>query len=371
MDKIGTTVIGAGVVGLAVAYELSLQDPDIFVFEKNDSFGRDTSSRSSEVIHGGMYYPPGSLRARTAVEGKKRLYRFCADHGIPHRKIGKLIVAQDEDGRRSIEDLAEQGRQNGVDDLRFLSQREIAETAPELSASHALLSPSTGIIDSHALMARLEAGIRTNGGMMCYHTEVLEIRRRNSDYLLTIREPDGQIIEIAAELVVNAAGLAADTLAASAGIDIDREGYRVHFFKGEFVRVNRPDMVPRDILIYPVLPMSKIGVHTVVDLQKQVKLGPLGGHIDRNIDYSMSRDNVDDFFEPIQSFLPRLSRDDLTLDTCGIVPKLDAPGEPTKDFVMRHEEDRGLPGLVNLVGIQSPGLTSCLAIARMVSDMLG
>ena len=371
MDKIGTAVIGAGVVGLAVACELSRRGSDVVVFERNDSFGQDASSRSSEVIHGGMYYAPGSLRAVTAVEGKEMLYRICADAGIPHRRIGKLIVAQDDGERESIEGLAEQGWNNGVDDLRFLSQSELTRYAPELSARHALLSPSTGIIDSHALMKYLEARTKEKDGLLCYGCETLEIRKGQSDYLLKIKEPDGGITEIAAEAVVNCAGLFADRLAETAGIDIDREGYRINFFKGEFVRVNRPERVPRDKLVYPVLPMDKIGVHTVVDLQGQVKLGPLGSHIEKRIDYRMAHDSVDEFFDPISGFLPRLSRDDLSLDTCGIVPKLDAPGEPTSDYIIRHEADRGLPGLVNLVGIQSPGLTSCLSIARMVSGLLG
>ena len=371
MDKIGTAVIGAGAVGLAIAAELSRDGQEVFVFEKQSTFGQDASSRSSEVIHGGFYYPPEEFRARLCLEGRELLYQTCSDAGIPHRRLGKLVVGRDDEDREMLEILRLQGAETGIDDLHYLSRKELDEYSPLLKARHALHSPSTGIIDSHSLMKYLETRIRSQGSEILYRSEVVGLEKRQTDYLLTLKDADGNTEQVLTDTVINSAGLFSDRIAAMVGIDIVQAGYELYYYKGEFTRLSRPELVPRDKLIYPVLKLlNKMDVHTVLDMQGGVKLGPLGGWIEKEVNYTMIHTDIQHYYDPIKDIFPQIKPEHLSLDTCGIAPKRDKPGELTKDFVICHERDRGMPGLVNLIGIQSPGLTSCLAIAKEVSRQL-
>ncbi len=366
MEKTGTVVIGAGVVGLAIAAELSRTDPDLILVEQEDSFGRVTSSRSSEVIHAGIYYPPGSLKARLCVEGRALLYERAERDGIPARRIGKWIVTRTRDEEGDLAALLERGRANGVADLDLVPARRLAEAAPLLRGTAALSSPSTGIVDSHTLMRRLELCAREQGATVSYTTRVAGICRAHGGYVLEIVDADGQPLQLAADVVINAAGLDADRLAGTAGIDISRAGYTVDFIKCEFYRAANPAALPREMLVYPVEGFS-VGIHTVMDMQGGVKLGPKAYPTGRKLDYSVDDSLRGVFFSSCAPLFPLLKQEDLSPDMAGIYAAI---ADGSDEFVIRHETDRGLPGLVNLIGMKSPALTACLAIARYVRGLL-
>ncbi|MFC1737138.1 NAD(P)/FAD-dependent oxidoreductase, partial [Candidatus Hydrogenedentota bacterium] len=259
------TIIGAGVVGLAVAAEFSKNSCDIVVLEKHPSFGQETSSRNSEVIHAGLYYLQDSLRGRLCVEGKRLLYKFCEEADIPHRRIGKLIVATTPQESEYLDTIHLWGVQNGVNDLEFLTAGEVSDQYPTVKGIRALFSPSTGIIDSHALMKRLERQAIGNGALMAYNTEVTDITKMQCGYTLEIREADGTSAELASDIVINCAGLQADRVAEMVGIDRNQYGYKQTLSKGEYFRLGSRSSVPGDVLVYRARPSGIIGIHTVID----------------------------------------------------------------------------------------------------------
>ncbi|HHW47269.1 MAG TPA: NAD(P)/FAD-dependent oxidoreductase [Clostridiaceae bacterium] len=373
MEKIDMLIIGAGVVGLAITAELTskFEDSTIVLLEKHDSFGRETSSRNSEVIHSGIYYPVGSLKAKLCVEGKKLLYDFCNRRKVPYSRIGKLIVAKNEQEAKQLETLFELGRENGVTDLEILDRKQVTLMEPNVKAEAAIFSPSTGIIDSHVLMERLESIAKQNFALLAYEHEVKEIHRSNNGYVVVYRMPNGDEDRLECRIVVNCAGLNSDTIAAMAGIDIDSAGYRIFLCKGEYFSVNdsKSNMVSH--LIYPVphANLEGLGIHVTKSLDGRIRLGPNAFYVDKP-DYDVNRGHAEIFFNSAREFLPFLELNDLEADMSGIRPKIQGPGDPVKDFVIRHEADRGLPGFINLVGIESPGLTSSLSIAKMVADMI-
>ncbi len=363
-------VIGAGVIGLAVAAQLAGGPSRVYVLEKNDSFGLETSSRNSETIHAGIYYPEDSLKARTCVEGNALLYQICRERGIPHRKTGKLIVATSSDQIGRLEALLEQGRANGAPDLAVLSRREIGNLEPNVEGIAALLSPSSGVVDSHALMRSFLNAAREKGAQVAYRSKVVGIERRSDGYRVDVQD-DAGVSTANADVVVNCAGLQSDEIARLAGIDIDRAGYRLRYCKGEYFSVAGPKSRLVQRLIYPVPRPSTggVGIHTVFDVEGRMRLGPSARYVD-TIDYSVDASHQRAFFEAVKPFLPFIDYDDLAPEMAGVRPKLEGPGEGFRDFVIRHESDRGLPGLINLIGIESPGLTGAPAIARHVAALV-
>ena len=368
MEKVDITIIGAGVVGLAIAYELSQNTKkDILLVERHESFGKETSSRNSEVIHSGIYYPHDSLKAKLCVEGKNLLYEFCEKYNVPYKKCGKLIVAVDESELENLNFLYENGRNNSVSDLKLLEKKQIKKFIPELNALAAIFSPSTGILDTHKFMQKLEFLIKQNGGSILYNNEVVKIEKINNGYKLTLKDVNNNINEIISEIVINSAGLSSDKIAQMVGIN----DYKLYYCKGEYFKLGQKYKNLTEYLIYPVVDKNfhSLGIHTVLDLSGNIKLGPNSFYVDE-IDYSVDETHIDEFYYGIKKFFGFIKKEDLTPDTSGIRPKLQGPTDAFKDFVIKEESDKGYKNFINLVGIESPGFTSALAIARYVKKLL-
>lgn len=365
------TIIGAGVVGLAIAEKVSKSYKNVFVVEKNKAFGQETSSRNSEVIHAGIYYPKDSLKAKLCVEGKKLLYNFCKNYDVPFNNCGKLIVATTTDEIDLLEGLKQKALINGVNDIRFLSYPEIQEFEPNIKATGALFSPSTGVIDSHSFMKRLESNAFSQGTQFAYGTEVKKISRIEGGYEIMLNDADGQKFSFKTKKVINSSGLESDKV--SNMIGITDESLKITFCKGNYFRINSPKNKLVNRLVYPVPNpnMEGIGTHVTIDLGGGVKLGPDVEWMSENIyNYSVNKTQQKAFFESAKKFLPFLELDDLSPDMAGIRPKIQKPGEAIKDFYIQEESEKGYPGFVNLIGIESPGLTSSLAIANYVDELI-
>jgi L-2-hydroxyglutarate oxidase LhgO len=367
LAEIDVAIIGAGVIGLAAAREIAQGKKDVFVFEKNRTFGLETSSRNSEVIHAGIYYPEDSLKARLCVEGKNLLYDLCDRHNIACRKCGKIIVAADENEIHWLEELYKQGRKNGVDDLVLLSRMEVKKLEPSIEARAGLLSPSSGIFDSHNLLRFLHNQARGKGAEFVFGTEVIEVERASAKYKVHIRDRDG-ISAFVAHVVVNCAGLNSDRIAELAGIDIAKSGYELHYCKGEYFSLDSKyrNLISR--LIYPIPEQAGHGIHFRQALDGRVLLGPSAYYVEA-MDYSVDETHKQYFYSSAKRFLPFVELEDLAPESAGIRPKLQGAGEGFRDFVITDEEKAGFPGLINLIGIESPGLTAALAIARFVGRM--
>ena len=370
MADIDVLVIGAGVVGLAVAERLSRSSRRIVVVDRNDSFGRETSSRNSEVIHCGMYYAESFLKTKLCVRGNPLLFEACRKAGIPFRKTGKIVVAGSQAETGTLQAILEQGRKNGVPGLRLIGARELAELEPNVRGVEGLLSPESGILDSHGLMSFLEREAASRGVTFGYSCDVKAVTRASREgFEAEMTDADGQALTLLSARVVNSAGLDADGIAASAGIDIDAAGYRIHPAKGEYFRISSRHRGRLSRLVYPVPSPVHLGAHAVLGLDGGLKIGPNAVPAVRG-DYTVDPSHEQDFFEKASRFLPFLAAGDLSPDMAGIRPKLILLGEPMRDFVIREEGSRGLPGLVDLVGMESPALTSCLAIAEEVERLL-
>lgn len=361
--SVDITIVGAGVIGLAVAVELSAAYPHLSVLltEKNDSYGEETSSRSSEVIHAGIYYPEGSLKGRLCREGNRLLYKYCEVNNIDHRRCGKVIIAVDEAEVPHLQEVYEQGLRNGVE-LEWLTAAQVQDLAPSVRAAAGVWSPSTGIIDSRALMYSLYHRARQQGVTVLLKTPVLALAKIDRGYLVNL---PGETVK--SRIVVNAAGLYSDHIAAMLGIDIDECGYRLHYCRGEYYRLRLRQSF--DHLVYPLPEKAGLGIHLTLDLSGGQRLGPDFQYVDE-INYKMDDSSLEAFYHSARRYLPWLEREDLTPDYCGIRPKLQARGEDFRDFVINEETGRGLAGLVNLIGMESPGLTSSLAIGRYVTALL-
>ncbi len=369
MSDASITIIGGGVVGLAIAAELSSHYAPVYLLERHEKCGQDTSSRNSEVIHAGIYYPHNSLKARLCVEGKQLLYELCAKHDIPHRRITKVITATTPDELPTLEALYAHGLGNNVE-LQMLSAAEVHTLEPNIASVGGILSPSTGIISAHGLMDYFHHTAKANGAELQTHCEVVGLEKRTDDFLITIRE-SGQLSSFSSERIINAAGLESDTIAALAGIDIDAAGYRIHFCKGDYFAVTGPKRRIVSRLVYPIPPKESLGVHAVVDLGGGLKFGPDVEYPPmRILDYRVDASKLRAFGESVRRIVPTIQDEDLTPDMSGIRSKLQKQGEPQRDFIIRHETDRGLEGFINLIGIDSPGLTASPAIARYVLQLL-
>ena len=373
MEHTDIVIIGAGVVGLAIAAKIVEKYPDyqVIILERNEKYGQDTSSRNSEVIHSGIYYPEGSLKAELCVKGNELLYNFCDQYNVPYQKLGKLIIAIEEDDIGSLKDLATKAEINIVKNVDLLTPEEVKQMEPEISSRGALLIPSTGIIDSHTLMKRLEEIAMQKGAMFAYCHEVEEIESINNGYKVEFCNPDGSFDAISCTWLINSAGLYSDRIAEMLGIDIDKEGYRIHLCKGEYFSIvySKGKLIKKLIYPPPLKELQGLGIHLTKNLDGRLRLGPNAFYIDQ-LDYTVNPDHVYEFFDSVKSFLPFLKLADLEPEMAGIRPKIQGPNEPVKDFIICHESARNLSGVINLIGIESPGLTCCLSIADKVSDII-
>lgn len=369
MSDTSLTVVGAGAVGLAIAARLADRFPDLVLLERREHHGTETSSRNSEVIHAGMYYQPGSLKSALCVEGNRLLYQYCERHEVPHRRLTKIIVATAPEEVTHLERILATGRQNGVE-LEMITGEQARELEPNVPSVAALFSPTTGVISVHGLMDALLQEARSKGATLQSSAEMVGLERRDGEYRIIIQTPEGSE-HFTSERVINAAGLECDTVAGLAGIDLDVAGYRLHYCKGSYfsVAASKSRVVTR--LVYPVPTTVSLGVHALVDIAGRLRFGPDAEFLaQRSLDYRVDVEKRAAFAAAVRRLVPSLTEEDLSPDISGIRPKIQAPGEPARDFIIREESDRGLPGLVNLIGIESPGLTSCLAIARHVDALL-
>ena len=365
-------VIGAGAIGLAVAERLSDISDSLVVIEKNRSFGQEVSSRNSEVIHAGIYYPPDSIKSRMCIRGSALLYDFCDSNKVPCRKVGKVIVAAEKEEVPSIERLFENGKKSGAMGLRILSRDEMRKMEPNISGVAALHSPKTGILDSHTFMQRLLEKAKGFGASVVFDSEVVAIEKNKSDYKITIKDNSGNT-DLSANIVINCAGLDSDLAAEMAGIDIEANRYGLHYCKGQYFRVNQKKAQLVNGLIYPVpeAGAAGLGIHATIDLGGGLRLGPDHQYLENRVkDYSLDNFKAALFYKLAKKLLPFLEEDDITPDMAGIRPKLQNANEEFRDFVISEETDKGFPGLIDLIGIESPGLTASLAIAEAVGEMV-
>lgn len=364
MDQVDAVVIGAGVVGLAVARALALQGREVMVLESADAIGTGTSSRNSEVIHAGIYYPAGSLKAKLCVQGKDMLYAYCTERGIDHKRCGKLLVATSEEQLPKLQASIAQAQANGVNDLQHLSREQALALEPALNCVAAVLSPSTGIVDSHGLMLSLQGDMENAGGMLALNSPLRHARCAKNAIELVAE--DGT--ELSARTVVNAAGLYAPDLARQfAGLD-PRHVPTAYYAKGNYFTL--AGRAPFSRLIYPMPEAAGLGVHLTLDLGGQAKFGPDVEWVDSPDDLVVNPARGDSFYAAVRRYWPDLADGALQAGYAGIRPKIQAPHEEAKDFCIQGPGVHGVPGLVNLFGIESPGLTSCLAIAEEVTRML-
>jgi len=364
MEKLDCLVVGAGVIGLAVARALARAGREVVIVEAADRIGSGISSRNSEVIHAGIYYTPGLAKARFCVAGKEMLYRFCADHGVAHRRCGKLLVAANAAEVAKLVALKAQAEANGVDDLVWLSGDEARALEPELRADKALLSPSTGIIDGHAYMIALLGDAEAHGAALSLRTPVVG-GETDGDGLI-IQTGGEAPMRLKARLTVNASGLGAQALALSLRGLNPTAVPPLHLAKGNYFTLATRSPFSR--LIYPMPSDGGLGVHLTLDIGGQARFGPDVEWIDE-IDYVVDPKRSESFYSAIRKYWPNLPDQGLVPAYAGIRPKIERPGGSTTDFMIQRPDEHGIKGLINLFGIESPGLTSSLAIADHVATI--
>jgi L-2-hydroxyglutarate oxidase LhgO len=369
LDRVDVLVVGAGVVGLAVGAAIASKNRDMYILEREHAYGQGTSSRNSEVIHAGIYYPKGSLKAELCVEANPMLYEICERHRVPYKRCGKIIVANGEGEVKQLEGIIRHARDLGARDLELIDADRVHTLEPNVRADAAILSPTTGILDAHGLMDHFHREARRKAGSdpLVLDTEVTGIDQTKDSYVVSMVS-GGEPFQVEADVVINSAGLYADRVAAMAGIDIDEAGYRIHWSKGEYFSLTGKP--PALMLVYPPPPLdaASLGIHSVPDLTGRLRFGPNAFYVDE-INYAVESEKTP-FWRDVVKYFPTVKMEDLHPDMSGIRAKLQGPGDPVRDFVIRHEEDRGLPGLINLVGIESPGLSCSPTIAEMVAGMV-
>ena len=362
-------VIGAGVVGLACGAALARHGRRVVLLERHGSPGQETSTRNSQVIHAGLYYPTNSLKALCCVEGRERLYRRCEEYNIPHRRTGKLVVATEVQEQEALERIAELGSANGAGALELLAGDEIHRREPRVRACAGLWSPESGIVDAHQLLASYQAELESHGSEVVFQTRVEGLTRAGDLWRVDTRFDGEEPFELHVPWVVNAAGLDADRIATLAGLDAVELGYRVWRCKGDYFSVAPALGALTRHLVYPVPGQAGLGIHVTLDLGGRFLLGPDVEYVDR-ISYDVDPGKAEHFASAVRRYLPELRAEHLSPEMAGIRPKLQAPGEPFRDFVIAEESAHGCPGLVNLLGIESPGLTAADAIAERVVALL-
>jgi len=368
MKKVDIVIIGAGVVGLAITHRLSSIGKKIILLERHNTFGQDASTRNSEVIHGGMYYPTDSLKARLCVEGNRMLYEICSQNDIACKKTGKLITANTDDEIKNVEKIYQQGLNNYVSGLRIIDEKEIKAIEPNIRARYALYSPETGILDVQELMQYFEMESLENSVDIRYDHEVVDLAKNGDEYFVTVKIADGSVETFATNVLINAAGMFADKISVLLGIDIDGNHYKIHWVKGEYFNISKRHAGKIACLIYPPPTTVSLGIHVRLRFDGTMALGPSAMYVDE-INYDVDPAHVKQFYDEGREYLPFLEYADLSPDISGIRAKRQAQGETVQDFIIRNEADKGLPGFINLVGIDSPGLTACPAIAEVVAEI--
>jgi L-2-hydroxyglutarate oxidase LhgO len=362
-DRVECVVIGAGVVGLAVARALALAGREVLLLEAEAHHGTITSARNSGVIHAGLYYATGSFKARFCVAGNRALYAYCERRGVDHQNCGKLVVASSDDEEKVLLNLLERARANDVDGVRMVSAAEARELEPQVHCTAALLCPTSGIIDQHPFMLALQGDMENAGGTLVTDCRVEQVLRLEKGFL--VKTAGDSATEVEAGFVVNSAGLGAvDLLNRIEGYPRERIP-TLHLARGNYFTVAARS--PFRHLIYPVPHSAGLGIHATLDLGRRVRFGPDVEWIDR-IDYSVNVSRAAQFYQAIRRYWPNLADDALMPDYTGIRPKLHGPGEPQPDFRIESEKDHGIAGLVNLLGIESPGFTSSLPIGDYVAS---
>jgi len=363
-ETVDCVVIGAGVVGLAVARALALAGREVIVVEAADAIGTETSSRNSEVIHAGIYYPKGSLMARSCVAGRRLLYAYCRDHGVPHLNCGKLIVATNAAEAEKLAEIKGRAEANGVEGMRFLSAAEAVAMEPNLQCTAALFSPSTGIVDSHSYMLALQGDAETHGAMFAFNSPVQG--GRVVDGGVEIEVGGTEPMNLRCRLLINSAGLHAPTLARKIVGMPSAHIPTAYYAKGNYFTLTGRSPFSR--LIYPVPVPGGLGVHITVDMGGQAKFGPDVEWID-GIEYTVDPHRADKFYAAVRKYWPGLKDGALQPGYAGIRPKIVPQGAPAQDFTITGPGDHGVPGLINLFGIESPGLTASLALAEQVREL--
>ncbi|MBO1079734.1 NAD(P)/FAD-dependent oxidoreductase [Roseomonas haemaphysalidis] len=364
MEQVDCVVVGAGVVGLAAARALALSGREVLVLEAAEGIGTETSSRNSEVIHAGIYYPKGSLMARSCVAGRQRLYAYCEERGIPHRRCGKLIVATNEAEAGQLASIRARAAANGVDDLREITAAEAREMEPAVACTAALHSPSTGIVDSHAFMLSLQGDAENAGAAFVFHAPVLS-GRLLPDGGAELSVGGAEPMELRCTLLVNAAGLHAPALARRLAGLPEAMVPPAFYAKGNYFVLSGRSPFSR--LIYPVPVPGGLGTHLTLDLGGQAKFGPDVEWVD-HVNYDVDPARGEGFYAAIRRYWPDLPNGALQPGYCGIRPKTVGPGQPGQDFMVQGPRDHGQPGLINLFGIESPGLTASLALGEVVLE---
>ena len=362
-------VVGAGVVGLATAAALSRSGRSVAILEKAGAAAGGVTARNSEVIHAGIYYEPGSLKAELCVEGNRLLYERCSALGLPHRRVGKLIVATSSDEVSILETLLARGRRNGVAGLEAVDAGAMTRIEPRVAGLCGLYSPSTGIVDAQAFAVSYLAECESHGGMLLLRTEMLEATRVGAGWQVDARTGDGDRQRVVCGAVVNAAGLDSGHVAERAGFDVEGLGYRLHYGKGDYFALAPGRRLALAGLVYPVPGLSGLGIHATVDLAGRVRFGPDMEYVEAP-GYVVDPGKTSIFGAAVRRYLPEVRDTWLVPETAGVRPKLAGPGEGFRDFVVREESDRGAAGWVNCIGIESPGLTAAPAIGRRVAELL-
>lgn len=369
MDKVDAIVIGAGVVGLAIARQISTTLKDVVIIDQHSQFGSETSSRNSEVIHAGIYYPSNTLKAETCVKGKHLLYSFCQQYQVSHRAIGKLIIAFNPAEIQQLEAIQQQAMQNGVTDLQWLDAKQLKQYEPSLNGHAALFSPSTGIIDSHTYMQTLLTHAEQQGAMFIGQTRFLNASFRSDHWFVEFQNPDGSIGTIASQWLINSAGLGAQACAGQIDGLAPNLIPSLHLCRGHYFTYSGRN--PFQHLIYPVPEKNQtgLGIHSTQDLAGQLRFGPDSQYID-DVDYRVDSTLKARFVDAIKRYWPELDEAKLHAGYSGIRPKLQGPEDPSQDFMVQTSNAHGLPNLIQLFGIESPGLTASLALAERVHGQI-
>lgn len=367
-DEVDAVVIGAGVVGLACAHALSQRLDSVVVIEREVGPGREMSSRNSGVIHAGIYYPNDTLKTRMCIEGNRRLYHWCEIHEVPHKRTGKLIVATNGKDEKRLRAIAQHAKEVGAGELRIMNGNEATAQEPELRCALALHSPTSGVVDVHEFIASLVRETKEADGALVYHTEVEEIRTTRDGWTVRTIDTTGSEAELHTRRIVNAAGLSALDVAKKSGLPDAEQPWRLYPCKGSYFALGSGAPSTRNSLIYPLPEGGGLGVHITADISGARRAGPDAEFID-TIDYSVDGSRAELFAAAVARYLPAIRPEHLTPDYSGIRPKLVGPGGGFADFVIANPASQ--PGVVHLIGIESPGLTASLAIGAHVSDVIG
>ncbi len=362
-----TIVVGAGVIGLAIARQLSMVGQSVLVLEKASRAGTETSSRNSEVIHAGIYYPASSQKARLCVGGRELLYEFCGTHGVETKRVGKLIVAATKDEETKLDAIADLAKANGVQDLQWLSKSEVANMEPEITCTSALLSPSTGIVDASGLMLALQGDAESNGAVFAFNTSFIRASKSENVFLVTAADVEGDLIKLTSRALINSAGHGAQEVARNIALFPIEKCPPRFLAKGSYCSISGNN--PFRHLIYPVPVPGALGIHSTFDLANRVRFGPDIEWV-QSLDYAMSEGLPEKFKSTVRNYWPGVEARELSPSYCGIRPKIHGPDSSFADFAIQFEEQHGCPGLVNMFGIESPGFTASLAIAKQVFDGL-